>query len=283
MESDDIVETSLDEDQEVEAIENEEELESYDENPDEEEDQEVEEEDDSEEIDFNGKSHKLPKEIAEAVKLMQKDYTVKTQSVAEQRKAFERDVNFQNEVMNERAQVIALDNQLKQYSELDWNRLIDEDPVMAQKLQLQQSQMIAAKGKLELELGNKIAAKRNEVTLQEQQEIAKRMQESETVLKRDIKGWNPEIESKLQDFAVKDLGFDRDDVIKSKTDPRLYKLLHMAHIGQQVISKQQSKPVAVPKKAEPVPTVKGRGAKVSHMPDPNKDWDGYQKWRKQGH
>ena len=43
-------------------------------------------EDDSEEIEFNSQSYKLPKEIAEAVKGMQKDYTVKTQHWQEQRR-----------------------------------------------------------------------------------------------------------------------------------------------------------------------------------------------------
>lgn len=54
-------------------------------------------EDDSEEIEFNSKAYKLPKDIAAAVKDMQKDYTVKTQTLAEQRKSFEVVAQFQQE------------------------------------------------------------------------------------------------------------------------------------------------------------------------------------------
>ncbi|MBP9871730.1 MAG: hypothetical protein KBC53_09605, partial [Nitrosomonas sp.] len=46
-----------------------------------------EDEDDSEEIEFNDKKFKLPKDIAEGVKSMRKDYTEKTMAVADQRKA----------------------------------------------------------------------------------------------------------------------------------------------------------------------------------------------------
>ena len=46
------------------------------------------EEDDSEEVDIDGKSYKVPKELKDMV-LMHKDYTQKTQAVAEQRKAYE--------------------------------------------------------------------------------------------------------------------------------------------------------------------------------------------------
>ena len=69
-------------------------------------------EDDSEEIEFNSKAYKLPREIASAVKDMQKDYTVKTQAVAEQRKAFEAQAQFHQENIKEVAQLEAINSSL---------------------------------------------------------------------------------------------------------------------------------------------------------------------------
>ena len=53
--------------------------------------------DDSEELEFRGSKVRLPKDIAEGVRAMQKDYTEKTMTVAEQRKSVENFAKFQQE------------------------------------------------------------------------------------------------------------------------------------------------------------------------------------------
>lgn len=233
--------------------------------------------DDSEEIEFNQQSYKLPKTIAEAVKSMQKDYTQKTMAVAEQRKDLEARIKFQESFAEESSELRAIDRQLEQFNKVDWNHVIETDMQLSQKLMAQRDEL----NRQRQSLANSVAQKYQQYTLTEQQDLAKAIQESETVLRREIKDWNSDKEAKLQEFAVKQFGFDIEDVKKSKSDPRLYKLLHAAYIGNQVLTKQTVK--QKPVDAKPVPKVTGKSAKANGIPDPDKDWNGYMKWRRQGY
>ena len=80
-------------------------------------------ESDEEEIQFNDKSYKLPKDIADAVKSMRKDYTDKTMSLAEQRKSFEQQSSFHQQNIQDVASIVAINNQLAEFGQLDWNSL----------------------------------------------------------------------------------------------------------------------------------------------------------------
>ena len=170
--------------------------------------------DDSEEIEFNQKQYKLPKDIAVAVKDMQKDYTVKTQSLAEQRKTFESQAQFHQAHIQEIAEVVALNKQLDEFKKVDLFALSEQDPVKAQQLMFYKSGLEEQRNML----AQSISQKQQNLALEKQQEIAKRIEESESVLRRDIKDWSPELEGNLQQFAVSKLGFDVDDVKSSKAD-----------------------------------------------------------------
>lgn len=246
-----------------------------DDQPDDEtEGQDESEEDDSEEVDFNDKTFKLPKDIAEGVKSMRKDYTEKTMALAEQRKSFESKAQFQKDNIADIARVVAIDEQLKQYNQVNWSELSENDPVMVQKLMIQQRQLESQRN----ELAQALTRKEQEMSLNEQQEFAKRIEASETVLKRDIKDWSPELETKLQAFAVSKLGFNESDVKNSKVDPRLYKLLNMAYMGNQMLAKQDSKPKVVTS-AKPVTNLISKGAKVTRDPSQMSDSE-FAAWRR---
>ncbi len=233
-------------------------------------------ESDLEEFEFNQAQYKAPKAVAEAVKSMQKDYTQKTMALADQRRAFEAEVQTHQVLQNEVAQVVALNQQLAEFNQVDWNSLTDSDPQLWQKLFAQRSQIEAKRN----ELAQQVAIKEKELALNKQQEIAKRLEESESVLKREIKEWSPELETNLQQFAVSKLGFDINDVKQSKIDPRLYKLLHLAYLGDQVFKKQISKPKLA--QAKPVTTLSKQGAKVAKSPADMSMAD-YAKWRSRGY
>ncbi len=96
--------------------------------------------DGTEEIEFNSQNYKLPKDIAEAVRGMQKDYTTKTQSLADQRREFEAQTQFQQENFKQVAQMAALDDQLAEFGKVDFSALVDADPQLAQKLSFQRMQ-----------------------------------------------------------------------------------------------------------------------------------------------
>ena len=238
------------------------------------EESDAEQEDDSEEVNFRGSKYRLPKDAAHGVREIQKDYTQKTMALAEQRKAFEAQAKFQQEHWQESARVAALDERLAEFNQVDWNRLSDDDPVLWQKLFAQRSVLEGQRN----QLAAQVAQKQQQMHLQQQQEFAQQIEASETVLKREIKEWSPQLESNLQQFAVDKFGFGMEEVKASKANPQLYKLLHLAYVGEQLLKKQVAKPV--PQAAKPVTVLKsGKGsAKV----DPSKmSFSEYQKWRKQ--
>lgn len=234
-------------------------------------------EDDSEEIEFNSKAYKLPREIASAVKDMQKDYTVKTQAVAEQRKAFEAQAQFHQENIKEVAQLEAINSSLSEFSQVDWGVVMQDNPAMFQQLVAQQKQLEERRNQIQDALNVKFQKSTQDRQLQE----AKLAEESETEIKRLIKEWSPELDSKLQKFAADRYGFPRDTVGEYKKDPKVAKLLHDAYIGQQIIQKQTAKPKVV-QEANPVPTVGGSNSKVARDPAKMSQAE-YAKWRKQGY
>lgn len=260
---------------ESEAVENQEvenEFESYDDDANLDEQDAEPEDDGTEELEFNQKSYKLPKDIAEAVRSMRKDYTEKTMAAAEQRKAFEAKMQFTEAYTADIAKLEAVNQRLAEFEQVDWNRLSDDDPVLWQKLFSQHRILDSQRN----QLAQQLAQKKQEMTLHQQQEIAKAVEASETVLKRDIKDWSPQLESNLQQFAVDKFGFDISDVKNAKADPRLYKLMHLAYLGDQIIRKQAVKPKAA--LARPVTTLPAKNAKATRDPSQMSDAE-FAKWR----
>lgn len=277
MSGDQTAETSQEEIPEVEAGEYEDENEvTEDGEADESQDQTDAEPDDSEEIEFNQKQYKLPKDIAAAVRDMQKDYTVKTQTVAEQRKAFEAQVQFHQQNIQDVAQVHALNNQLAEFSKVDWNALSAEDPVKAQQLFFYKQQIEDTRN----QLAQTISQKSQESALERQQALAKRIEESESVLKRDIKDWSPELESKIVNFVGATYNISKAEIDEVKYNPAIMKLLHDAYVGKQIIQKQTAKPKIV--QAQPVTTLSTKGVRTGKNPAEMTDAE-YSKWRKKGY
>lgn len=237
------------------------------------EDQPEEPVDDSEEIEFNQKQYKLPKEIASAVKDMQKDYTVKTQSLAEQRKTFEAQSQFQQQHIQEFAKVVALNDSIAEFEKIDWNALSQEDPVKAQQLFFHKSSLESQRN----QLAQTISQKNQQLALEKQQDFAKRIEESESVLKRDIKDWSPELESKLLTFASSNYNVDAEDFKSAKANPSTMKLLYDAYVGKQIIQKQMAKPK--PTAAKPVTTLSAKGTKVHKDPSAMSDSE-FAAWRR---
>ena len=233
--------------------------------------------DENEEIEFNSKAYKLPREIASAVKDMQKDYTTKTQAVAEQRKEFEAQAQFHQENIKEVAQLQSLDSNLAEFAQLDWMTVSQQDPAMFQQLAAQQKQLEAKRN----ELAGNLNAKFQKTTQERQLQEAKLTEESESEIKRIIKDWSPDLDSKLQRFAADRYGFPREHVSGYKKDPKLAKMLHDAYIGQQIIQKQISnKPKTVD--AKPVTNLSAKSTVVNKNPATMSPAE-YAKWRRAGY
>ncbi len=229
------------------------------------EEQQQEEEDD---VEVGGKQYKLPKSAAEILKserMMHSDYTQKTQSVAEQKRAFEQQQQDSHKYIQDIAKVVSIDNQLAEYHKLDWQSLIANDPVQAMQLQQQQRTLEFERN----QAANEVAHKKNQNALNEQQETAKRIQDADTYLKREIAGWSPERSDQLLKYGVAK-GMDeralKDAVLRS---PAIAVALNKAELYDQIVSKQ--KPAApVIAQAKPVAKV---GGNASVKADPSKMTD----------
>ena len=257
----------------TEDSENEEEVveDTNDEEPETEDDVEEDSEEQTlETVKLKVNGEEIEKPLDEVVALAQQglDYTKKTQEVAEQRKqleTFEQQLKMQEQQFAEQAQlnnlliedvakITALDQQLSQYANVDWQKLTDSDFVEAQKHymaynQLQQNRNNAV---------SQFEAKRQSALAKHQESLAERIRKGKEVLAKEIPNWSPETTQAVVTTG-KEYGFT-DDELNAIVDPRHVKVLHDA---MQWRKSQNKKPLVKKKVASAKPVVKP-GAK-----DPN--------------
>ena len=264
---------------EVEGNENQEpeELESNGQTEDSTEDQAASDADESEEIEFDGEKYKVPKELKDAF-LRQADYTKKTQEVAEQRRefeaqqqAFQQRVTIQQQHLQDFAELQTIDAQMERFQKIDWQALIDQDPVEAMKLDRQYRTLAETR----LNTAHRIQEVQQREAFESQQNTAKAIERGREVLEREIPNWSGEKAKSLKEFAVKELRIDR-NAIESLVDPQAVIALYYAQIGYQSLKK-----AAAPQpKQEAKPIQKVSSKRDTSRVDPDKlSADDWVKWR----
>jgi Asp-tRNA(Asn)/Glu-tRNA(Gln) amidotransferase A subunit family amidase len=210
-----------------------------------------------EEVDVDGKKYRVPKALKGAL-MMQADYTRKTQELAELRRAAEAEkTRFQQanaEQVQALATVTALDQQLQQFDQINWQQLSDTDPVQAQKLWMQYTQLKDARQ----QVATRVQQMEQQRAFETQQEIVKRLEEGHAVLKREIPNWGPDVAKQINEFAAKEYGFQPQELAQI-VDPRIVKVLHNAMVGAQLLKKQQGSAQSN-QAAKPVTKVGGTNA-----------------------
>jgi chaperonin cofactor prefoldin len=210
-------------------------------------------------VEYEGKAYKLPPELKDAL-LRTADYTRKTQEVAEQRKTVEAKMaeaqaayQTSQEVIEARAVAHHIDSQLKQYENVNWQALENEDPMAAmshwrqfQQLQQQRGQVAQYLDKTQADLSEKA-----------KQATADRLRETRAFAEKELKGWSPDLDNKITEFATKDLGFSVDSLREQYT-PQVYRTLYLAHIGHLALQKQTAAPRAAAPAAQPLNKVTAR-------------------------
>jgi len=169
--------------------------------------------------------------------LRQKDYTVKTQNLSAQRKAFEAQSEQTEATMNALMNAAGMD--LARFENVNWEKYAVENPEQyAQaKAAFEQTQSTHAFIKAQADEWTKQQQQRTD---QAQREAAK---ESLTVLKTNIPNWNNELYYKIASYAQKDLGVTTEEFNKV-ADHRLITALYKA------MQFDQAKSVAVKKKVK---------------------------------
>lgn len=193
--------------------------------------------DDSEEVEHEGQKYRIPKALKSAL-MMNADYTRKTQEVAELRRAAEAERTQYQRASAEHVQALAavhsIDQQLGQFQQVNWQQLSDEDPIQAQKLWMQYTQLKDSRQ----QIAGQVQQMEQQRAFETQQATAKRIEEGQAILKRDIPNWGPETARQINDFAAKEFGFQPQELAQV-TDPRVVKILHAAMVGTQLVKKQQ--------------------------------------------
>jgi hypothetical protein len=219
--------------------------------------EEEESEPDLVEIEVDGKSFKVPEVLKDKI-MLQADYTRKTQEVAEQRKQVEhaqvqlqQAAQFQQQSLAEYAELLTIDKQLQEFAKVDWNALIDSDPVEAMRLSQARTDLKEARSNLTTQLNQKYEQQQ----YQQVEAQKKLLEEGYQVLTKEIPNWNTELARSLNHFAVEKFGFTKAEM-DAVVDPRVVKVLHAAY---QLQKQATSKPLT-DKKVANLPKVSKPGS-----------------------
>lgn len=217
-------------------------------------------------------------ERAKAERLMHKDYTQKTQATADERRSLEADrAAFQQATqthqqhLREVAQLVAVDERLAQFAQVNWTALTDENAVQALKLHTEFTQLQAQRG----QLVGALTQKQQQHQQTQQRETARQLMEARQVLQRDIKGWSPELAEKLREHG-QSRGIPA-DALDKVTNPALVKLLHDSYVLAQLQKQRTAKPPAAP--APPATRLSGSAAVSTKEPSQMSDAE-FAAWRR---
>lgn len=215
------------------------------------------EDDDGELIEIEGKSYKVPKELKDMV-LMHKDYTQKTQVVAEQRRAVEE----RAQALEQRERALGdsfekavefreVQNKLAQFEALDWNQLVDADPVQAQKLTIAYQQLQREAQAKYAELQQSQSQVEHLTENQRQQMLVEAQQE----LKARLPDFGPQVAEQIRQ-AAQEYGIKAEE-LDSLVDARH---VHILHDAMKWRSLQAQKPKAMQRVATAAPAIKPQAA-----------------------
>ena len=227
-------------------------------------------------VKLRGKKEALEKIKAE--RLMQADYTRKTQSHAEEKRAFQAEreqwqqvAQLQQQTFDDAAELRAVNKRASQIQQA-LPVIAQQDAQRAQELLIELNQLQAQGGQLQ----GSIAHKNSQMQLMAQREHAERTNKAEAIVAGVFKDWGPVRYQAIQDYAKAD-GIDQEQLRQLLVNvPQAAKLLNKAMQFDQYL-KQRAKP-----KEQPAPPVtRLTGGNVASAKDPAAMSDReFAEWRK---
>ena len=220
------------------------------------------EEPEEEFIDLVVNGEQVKKTKSEVSELAQKglDYTQKTQQLAEQRRKAQAEINAKAEEFKMREAVIehlaeakSLETQLKQYQGVDWNALVDSDPIQAMKLDRQYRELQSAYS----QKVNDIQAAQQNISAQQQHFTQELLQREKQSMIEAIPDWKDAEKSKTERAEIKaslqKAGFTPEE-IENLSDHRSVVIARKAMLYDQMMSKKpevQKRVAEAPKPVKP--------------------------------
>lgn len=196
-------------------------------------------------VERKGKTYQVHKDL-EGEFLMQADYTKKTQTTAEKERAVElreaeatRRLEATDSELDARAQLKGINSEIERFKSFDfaaYQQAHQTDPMGADEAWNYKLHLSNQKAELEGVIGKT----QTERTEKAQQDLAKRVQETTAFAQKEIPGFKPELTDKLVKLAL-DTGVP-EDTLKANWSPTFYKLLHLAHLGKETLTRQAAAP-----------------------------------------
>jgi hypothetical protein len=244
------------------------------------------------EFDFGGNKFKVPKgaipedvaaELDKFTKGTWRDYTQKSQAVAEAAKAIaaEREVVTKLRAMSEETQQayatgLQIQADIERLSQVDLNALWQSDPDRARRV----SDVLAQKQAEFSRTVNRVSELAAASDQAEQQFVASRMDEGRARVAKAIKGFDASAEAKLIDYAVKVHGISERDAKQWALNPAGTVMAWESMQYRALMAKSQAaaKPSTPPAPTAPVASLKGRSVTAGTDPDKMTD-EQWVKWR----
>lgn len=233
--------------------------------PDEIADEGGEEPEEEEDLDLDGVKLRLRKTEAEKLKagfMKNSDYTQKTQTLAEQRReletqrqATEWEMQTRQELFNEEAQLVTLNQRLQQFQGLNWQALAQQDPQQSIALQAEYTQLKDYHDRL----SGHVEGRRAELAAHREQSTATALHRAVEHLSKPNAnlGWDGKFDAdkraSLTKFGI-ELGFTNEE-LSNTSHPLMIQTLNLARIGYETLRKQNASLKTKTPEAKPVPQV----------------------------
>ena len=173
-------------------------------------------------IEHDGRTYRVPAALKDSF-LRNADYTQKTQTLAQERRALETRDAAARQHVREYARLIALNDQIQAYETVDWASFQQADPQGAQ----QQWRNLALLKEKRAGIAEDFQHREQLRALDQQRERARQVEEGHAVLARELPEWTQDMARKIVDFGANKYGFTADE-IAGIVDPRMVCVLHDA-------------------------------------------------------
>jgi len=184
---------------------------------------------DTVEIEYDGERYSIPKSLEKAI-LQERDYTQKSQEVAEQRRKLEarqaqqdiyaREREFEQSIREESMQLSAMDAWLEQQKKTDWASLATDD-LLRKRIEID-----GVKERRD-ELAKTVDSKRSEFEESVKKSTAELRQKSLEALSKSVPNWSDATLKAVRERAESE-GFTGDEIDRIMLDARSAKVLWKA-------------------------------------------------------
>jgi hypothetical protein len=232
--------------------------------------------DDEIEDDLDGVKVKGKKDLVERIKserLMQSDYTRKTQALAQERQQIQQQAEFNQAFVQDVAGLKAIEMRIAEYDKVDMRALIQADGNQYALLQHERGELVKQKDALVQSL----QAKQAHSFQQQQASLASLKEQAAAHLLKSIPGWSSKRDAEVADYVLKQ-GVPAAAVSNVMAHmPQFGVMAHKAELYDKLVAKAAKKPAPVAQEA-PVTRIAATRATASKDPD-KMSVEEWAKWR----